>query len=104
MTAGGREDGGRENVQKEQQGAEEEDEGQTPVDGELQRGHVALSGAVQKVSGSPRPPSHLKREQLAPHRILCTRLGGRTHTEPRILSVLSFERLLSALFYTLETH
>lgn len=78
MTAGGREDGGRENVQEKQQGAQEEDEGQTPVDGELQRRHVAPPSRLRygpkvSVSSRPvekyeRPPSHLKQE-----RSLCMR-------------------------------
>lgn len=39
MATSGRDDGGRENVEKEEERSEEEDETQTPVDGQLQRRH-----------------------------------------------------------------
>lgn len=39
MVTGGRDDGGRENVEKEEERVEEEDETETPVDRQLQRRH-----------------------------------------------------------------
>lgn len=128
VTAGGREDGSRKNVQKKQQGAQKEDEGQTPVDGELQRRHVApqvrsksfsLLTSAWEIRASAKSSKTRELASWDLHGIFtaacCRSLGGgclhscscccchRTDTTPRILSVLLFERLLSALFYTLET-